>query len=580
MKTVIINFDLSFWTSLIVNFLISSCIFIACYSFFYIQNRNKKFINFIKKRKWFYYVWLIFISITLSSTVFLSNLELLRFNNIFLASNIFIFSIIFTPIIGWISLLLILIVYIGFYFLGVIKLFTLLNTVLLIGLFLIFIFLSWILRYKNNFLILIYTLLITLLMNLNILFLDGNIDKNVLSLVFSNISIFVYILFIYSIAKPFTRFIVNARNINDRIYMKNNFILNKYFNNFFKNFRDKTNIQYGILFVMQFSFFDEIANKYGASIANKIKIKILNQTRELFSKNEAFYFITKSNEYAFLIKTNNITNLSFSFKGNKMYNRDDKDPLKEYENLFKLLPTKLIVNNDYYNINLKINTAIYGVQSNDINELIEGCSKIHYSLDDTNLLFLYDENRNINEKERKNKNNILTKLNLFKPDEISISFNELKINNKNYISYHPIIINKLFFNWSDILNIYDANNINDAIVSHISAKALKNIEQKDALVLIYYHTYSLSNKNFSLDLLLQQIKDYNINNFAINIVGHNNLENDYLISNIKKMLKNKIKVFVSNNDNSMLSNFFKVKTIKYNEKFDLNNNLIPRYEIY
>lgn len=576
-----INFDINFWTTLIINFLISSGIFIISYTFFYIQNKNKKFLSFLKKQKWFYYIWLIFISLSLTATTLISQITFFKGNNVFLISNIFIFSITFTPLIGFISIPIIFLINLSFYFSHVISLFSLLNTILLLSLFLIIIFASWILIYKNNLLIFIYSLLISISMNFNLLFNIDIISNTALGLIIYNSSIFVYILLIYSIAKPFTRFIINAKNINDRTYMENNFILNKYFNNFFKNFRNKNNLQYSLLFIIQFDFLEAIANKFGASIANKLKLKILNQIRELFSKDETLYFITKKNQHAFLLKCDHIDNLNNSIRGNKLINRMNDDPLKKYENYFKLLPSKLVVDNITYDINLKINTAIYGVQSNNVHELIDNCSKYHNQSDNKNILYLYDSNHIQIDYINETKNEILTKLDWFSPNDIDIKYYNFKINNTNYVSYKPIIINKLIFNWNDIILINNSREINDAIISHISAKALKQYKNVDK-IMIYYDSYSISNRNFDVNNFIKRVTNfYDVKDFCLNIYYSEMADNDYFVENIKKFIDRNIKIFIEKKDDVII-NLFKTKSLKikmFDQKIDTKNNFFPKYEI-
>lgn len=576
------SFNVEFWTSLIVNFLIGTLIFIVTYSFFYIQNKNQKFSNFLKSNKINYYIWLVFISVVLTFIPMLSLIDFFRDTNIFLISNIFLFAIFFNSFIGYLSLSLNIVVNIALYFTKFITLFTLLNSVLLIALCLFAIFLSWIFIYKNSFLIFIYSLIIALLMNFDLLFVIDDISNTAFSLITTNVALFMYLLLNYAITKPFTRFIINAKNINDRTFMENNFILNKYFFPSFKNYQKKNNLQFGVLFIVKFNFLNEIANNHGASLANKIRLKILDQIREIFSKENSMYFITKNNDYAFIVKENISANFNLSVLGNELINRDTNDPLKKYELMFKRLPNKLLVDQKEFNINLKVNSAVYGIQENDIEKLIDESSTIIKSSKDKNIILVYDKKKILFQKNEEYKKQILKKSQPFETNELDIKYFDLDINKHKYKLYKPVIINKLYFNWNDVINKNNDNSLNDAIISHISARALNNVNNNDN-VLIYYDQHSLSNMSFDVNNFIDKIKQkYNLNNFSLNLINIDNSISDILIDNIREMLKHKIKIYI-NEVNENLVPYFKINENKFNAKelntFNMYDNFLPRYEL-
>lgn len=570
------SFDFNYIPILIINFIFSIIIFIIFYSIFYILNRVKIFHYIIKLNHKYIYIWWSLIGIFITLINLLSLLPFMENNNLFLVSNSLVYSIIFSPIIAYISLPLTIIINLIFFSQGIISLDNFLSLLIISSSLLLFSFIAWIFNNKSNFIYFIYVTFITIFMMLSIRF----IPNEYIYAIILNIFLFVYMILSYAVIKPFTKFILNAKNINDKTYMVSGFILNKYFKNIFKKFINEKKVQYGCLFLIELDSYDKIANLFSAALTNKIKQEMLHQIKDLFKNDSTIFFITENNKYCFFTKLDDVENIQDVYSGNYLAKRKNTDLLHIFESKLKSIPNTLKINDNYFKTPLKMSGALYGIQNNDINELISKCEKLNitqYDDQNINLITLYNSNIIDNKDFINIKNNILIKNSLFQYNEIDIKYEIININNIKYYSTEATLFNKLIFSKKDIINLSNLDYVRDAIISHISALAIKNFNHIKYPLIIDYDKYSISSLLFDVKLFLLKIETYNNlkNNFLLNIICDDNIFNEIFIKNISILVKNKIKIFISfnksiDNKDIIINSINKLKISK-NNIFFLNN---------
>ncbi len=564
-------FNTEFFTSNIIGFLISTVIFIASYSLFNIIIKNKTIIKFLKKKK-NNYIWSLLIAIFISLLTLISHIPSTALSSIgvFLIANIFIYAFTFNNLIGYFSGIFVALFNLLFYLTKQMTFFNFFNSILLIAIILVFIFISYVVAFKNNLIVFLYIFSMCLLMNLNLLI--GSTDNSpshnpLLNIGLFNVFLFLYFLLCFVLTKPFAKFIANATNINEKTYMQDKFILFKFFPQHFYEFMHTNNVTYGCLFIIDFNFNKDLISQYSASFIKSIKLKFIDSIRAGLEDQQVLYFLTKENNYAFFVKLDKIPTLDTSIAGNDLSKRLLKDTLRYYEDKFRELPLELIIDEKNYHKQFKFRAAYYGVQDNDIDLLIEGCENFNPQKSH-NLILLYDPlEKDYNQEITNKKNKILVKENFFNNNEIKMKDNVVQINQQKYLYCTPFIVEKLIFTWDEFLSLSTSYPIQDAIISHLSAIALKNYHHSKIPLLINYHQYTLINHSFDVEKFIHKIKnDYHVENFAINIIIYDEHINKTLIDNIQKLKSYKIKCFINCSskdlDTHNLQEIFNLKSIK------------------
>ncbi len=568
-------FEWSYFTSIIIGFIIAVAVFVISYSIFNIVISQKKVASLLKKSKVYSYLWSSIAGVIIALITLLSLIDTklnyvdMQRTNIFLIANIFIYAITFNVIVGYAGILTCSILNIILFTTNNISFFDAMNGFLLLGICLLLTFISYIIVFKNNMIVFAYILTMALLINLNILievFHKSTSNIGIWNIVVSNIALFLYLLLTFVITKPFAKFISNAKNINEKTYMKDNFIIQKFYKQFFYNFVTQNNTEYGILFVIDFNLNKELTSTYTASFIKGIKLRFIEALRLLFNEAEVLYFLTKEDNYAFFIKQSSVPTMKDSLEGNDLAIRHKQDTLRMYEEKFKTLPFDIMIDDKVYHRQFKFVASYYGVQSNNIEELCDYCdANLH--LKHKNMIYLTDLNQtNTNGLIEKKKNKILLQENFFDFNEVKVKENDLLINNKHYQYFTPFAVEKLLFSWNDFLSCSNNSNVQDAIVSHISSLCLKQAKTNSPII-INYHQATLMNMSFSVDEFITKIQDtYHVKEFAINIIMNNSDINKTFIENIQKLKKYGVKCFIhTDEDYSKLKNWnevFKIKTIK------------------
>lgn len=285
-------------------------------------------------------------------------------------------------------------------------------------------------------------------MNLNALIETYHPSKPIIPLVnifISNLALFLYLILAFVLTKPFAKFLSNAKNINENTYMKDGFILNKFYKQFFYNYVTNKNVEYGILFVIDFRLNEELISEHTASFIKGIKLKFIDAIRLEFENEDVLYFLTKENNYAFFVKLNDIPNLKEGICGNDLAIRYHNDILRSYEDKFKSLPFDIMIDDKAYNRQFNFVATYYGVQSNDIQQLTNNCD-MNLNLNHKNMIYLIDPNQNnSNNIIEEKKNNILIQEKFFSVDEVKVKENSLVINGIKYQYFTPFIVEKLLF---------------------------------------------------------------------------------------------------------------------------------------
>ncbi len=580
------EFDVHFFISVIIGFIISVGIFLVSYSIFNIVISKKKVVAFLKKNNYNTLILSSIMGLFMGGVTVLSEVDsvYMQHINVFLIANILVYAITFNVMIGYVGILTCIGINVSLYFTNNINFFDLMNSILLLSLMLMFTFISYVVVFKNNLTVFIYILFISIIMNLNALIETYHPSDPAIPLInifISNIALFLYLVTAFVLTRPFTKFILNAKNINENTYMKDGFILNKFYKKFFYNYITNKNVQYGILFVINFNLDKEITSKYMASFIKNIKLRFIDAIRLELEHEEVLYFLTKENNYAFFIKLDKLPNLKEGVSGNELAIRKKSDILSHYEEKFKSLPFDILIDEKSYNRQFKFVATYYGIQSNDIQQLTHDCDQ---NLNDyhKNMIYLIDPNQsNENKIIEQKKNNILIQEKFFAFDEVKVKENDLTINGIKYQYFTPFIVDKLLFSWNDFLMISKDENVIDAITSHISSIALKE-HQTNAPVLINYHQLTLMNNSFNTEQFIDKIKTkYHTKEFGINILMNNLNVTKTFIDNIQCFKHHGIKCYVHSNEDitklDNLSKVFKIKPIKYTK--DAISDYTPNFTI-
>ena len=123
--------------------------------------------------------------------------------------------------------------------------------------------------------------------------------------------------------------------------------------------------------------------------------------------------------------------------------------------------------------------------------------------------------------------------------------------------------------------------VKDAIISHISGIALKQVKSHQPVLINYYQT-TLMNNTFNVDQFIDKIiTNYHVKDFAMNIILDDLNINKTFIDNIQKFKSNGIKCFIHANQAfskiDYLNKVFKIKPIKYPK--DVIVDMAPNFTI-
>lgn len=375
----------------------------------------------------------------------------------------------------------------------------------------------------------------------------------------------------YEVSRLYQQFAKKIQSISDtRIYE------NKYFfNNNIAQFEiqkkiKNENISFGTIVLFDLVNFNTLHPIWGNSGAKFIQKNVLKEIVNSFKNLDAIFFMTKENEYACFVplKILDSQNLKDIYVGNSKQVRGVIDPVRQIQNAMLNTPRNVFYKKNSKKIVAGAYGSIYGVHSNDINQLIDLCYKTKqksYSSKRTNIIDIYDPNKihlgnKIEEINYKN--------NYFQPNNFQINLvekrNLLKINHEYYtldVSY----IDRLLIGLDNIKSFAASMNVYDHTIRMIAMQALKiysNIQttskvKKHPIILDYPINFVVS-ENFNLGNFKNKLETLNIG--TDNIIFQfdlNNLSNNDELYNLNSLQKMGLK-FIFNN--------LSIKTISILEK--------------
>ncbi len=269
--------------------------------------------------------------------------------------------------------------------------------------------------------------------------------------------------------------------------------------------------------------------KSDANIKSKILDKIRNETKNTYK--ETFFFRASSNYYGAFYSLPENLELNPIIKNNKLEKRTKDDSLKPLADIF----SKIEIESEK---NVKINSvcSIYGIHSNDINELID-LNKFLMSpivnRSNSNNIVVYDFKRIKSRlKERNNVGDLFHGI-----EDISIDFSR-GVSSENI--YYPIISFKKNKD-KYLTKIVEKNKNekdNELLFRYSAYQSLRKFK-KDSSLIIYYSSMTLERSKFNIEDFVKKIERYlPINKVIIGVSICKNIKNKKTFEkNIKNLEK-------------------------------------------
>ena len=266
---------------------------------------------------------------------------------------------------------------------------------------------------------------------------------------------------------------------------------------------------------------------------SKILEYIKEKSSELYK--DSFYFKATSNYYGIFLPLNNLNNLQIILDGNRKVNRVPEDPLGDFDNV-------IFQAEEEYDIKMNIGGSLYGIQSYDIDELME-FSKFLFSptVMDRNKsrIIVYDFKRIKDRlKERISVSNL--PINISKLD---ISF--LKGISSEEIFYPSLVFEENLISSenkkatiSELIKGKISVDEKNFILRHSAYQTLRHFDKLDSSIVIFYSADYLGSDDFKIINFIQKINRYNKNENVIIGLFLSKNSNKQLIKNIKE-LRNK-----------------------------------------
>lgn len=319
----------------------------------------------------------------------------------------------------------------------------------------------------------------------------------------------------------FIFFIVIFKNINkiinDTFFLKRSivydddiFVREEFSNEIFLKFINTNKVSTGLFFKIIFNGTEEISEKYGASVREKMELDIINEffkmlnSKKIFLKNgynEKLFFIPLSIEVGVDKKT--------------IFNNDK---LIFIDTIIKTLSKTYNVNDKKFKISLDVVGTLYGFDSCELMSLNKNIEKINlenFNHNKNKSIYLYNEKNNSEKEEWENYQRIKREGNI---DQIETKF--IKINNNEYIS--PVYKNN---------DEWEIRNINYISLEKYYDEWNKKTEAKILLKITNTNISSLKNaENF-----VKKIIENDFNLVPIYFYSEKNIK---INRNIKNLFKN------------------------------------------
>ncbi len=413
----------------------------------------------------------------------------------------------------------------------------------------LFFYLTKKLKKKNNTIFLLFdTFLITLSLAVSF---PTTFTQSITSLtdyemlVFGINYIFYFIISFssFSLFRITMKFIDKTEMLSKKVTFKNDFILQKFANEQIKKYISDNNISCAAVMKLEILGLDLITTEHGSSYANRIKEEAIATIKDNLKELDAlFYMQSNDTEYYCMVPLKHAPSSTLQLiQGNLRLFRDPTDSLKFIERKLKEA-RKIIKQKGFNDVRVATFCSLYGIETNDIDEInafLSKCQRDNIMALNEIVYVKSDASFNLG---KKSKDNILEEFGVFSPTDIVIKL--IKESTKNETLYHinAISVKPFLTTKEEIWNVTDNKVIYSALVSHTSAKAIKNyindgLNVEGNILLIDYPQYALDQKEFNLFELTSRISSYGLKNgeFYLNVIIDSNQIDEILIENLNKI---------------------------------------------
>jgi len=323
------------------------------------------------------------------------------------------------------------------------------------------------------------------------------------------IGILITFLFL-GVIKGINRMFTNITNIAiNSVYSDQHYLVPESLEPNFINYIKSNHINQALVILFDFN---DVNN-------NIVKQQLLDNIHDTFNKNnyQTLFFKTEYNKYGIVLsgKEFYINDLNQCFKGNLFSNRLEKDNLLRLQQIINSIPLKYDYYNQAYTFKIKAYVSVYGVHSNDINELIN---------DD---MFMLNNEDHLTNNVIKIFHSIMTEhiindqidyatltqnINL---DELTISLELLKVNNLDKVFVYPRVywIRKMLGDYKSIIKTLPLKTAN-TLLRNLAIKAIELYAQSEYKgkydLVINYPYEELNDIFYSVQNAIQKIKLFGI----------------------------------------------------------------------
>lgn len=575
---------------ILISTLISTLIFIVLFFIINSFYTNEKISKIIFKRKTNKMIFYLIAGVIVGLTSLINLIQAKEINIMLITSLLFIFSFYLSPIFLITSAPITLISF------GILLSFNNdVNNFIVNAIFLAIIclvgFISWLITFKNNITFFIYISLI-LILSAVISPLVSN-DFNYLFYYTTYFIIGIISILLLSFIHNYIKFSSSMKHLNESTLYKNGFIIYKYSKQTIEELIKKDGIKNGVIVIFKFSGIEKTMIELGAAASNVIKNSIQERIKFYFDDGKIILFLTEHGDIAAFIPTDkNKINLNDSYSGNFKKNRNDDDLLKEIENKINLIPINIKYGNKKYLINTIANCSIYGVQTNNIFDMIETLTITkEFTYDSKKLINkvqLFDPNFYDVKSKYISKSKVLNKLNLFTPNDIEISFDKVittKTKKDNIYYASASIFNKGIFSKEQLYNLTNKGYNNDIIKCHIAALSIKEfkknglVEETNNKLLLDYPMSFVHDSKFNMLNFINNVTSYGIKKEQIifNVLFDEKLYKKEFLKNIDSLKSKGISISIWDINSSHKNYIKEIKPdfIKVKHNLDL-----PNYKTY
>lgn len=413
-----------------------------------------------------------------------------------------------------------------------------------------------------------------------------------INMIINTIVNFVMFYLLYAIALTISNIIEKTYTLKTSIqYDRDQFIKPAYAKIAFEDYVKKNNISVGLFITFDIIGIEQIITAKGKNFADRVEKKFISYLVYSFTK-KSFFFKTPENKYAIFLKIDeNKINLVTSLKGNLLKERKEEDFILPYQKILNNLPTSILHENKMYDVKAIAFASIYGVHSNDFNELnaLLNETKANLTLDEGfNVIQLYEYKTIDNISDYNSMLELAKSIDFdsfnVKLTEVWVGKNPNNVSN-NFLDYtissikHGIYSKELFFNKykNDLPNLSLLLRSFGLRALILFSNYIDSNQHSHYNLIIDYPIYEISKDEFSGFELIKKIKKHNLNLDKIilnlNVLNLTSL-NDQTIKKIKNLNKEGIRFSFDNLDekNLQIIKFWKPNYACIKNNYFVNEN--------